>query len=128
MTYLIDASAIICMLWDEPGADAVIEKADGACMSAVNFSEVSIRLARDGLDPRELLEDVLEFGIDVLDFDFRCFMRLIDVQAYERRSGVRLSLGDRCCLATAMAEDLAILTADREWSHFADLADIHFVR
>ena len=128
MIYLIDASAIICMLWDEPGADVVIERADRACMSAVNFSEVSIRLARDGLDPRELLEDVLEFGIDVLDFDFRCSMRLIDVQAYERRSGVRLSLGDRCCLATAMAEDLPILTADREWSRFADLVDIQFVR
>ena len=128
MTYLIDASAIICLLWDEPGADAVIEKTDGAYMSAVNFSEVSIRLARDGMDPRELLEDVLECGIDVLDFDFRCSMALIDVQAHERRIGVRLSLGDRCCLATAMAEDLPILTADREWSRFADLVDIQFVR
>jgi len=128
MTYLIDASAIICLLWDEPGADAVIAKTDGACMSAVNFSEVSIRLARDGMDPRELLEDVLECGIDVLDFDFRCSMALIDVQSHERRIGVPLSLGDRCCLATAMAEDLPILTADREWSRFADLVDIQFVR
>lgn len=128
MTLLIDASAVICMLWDEPGADVVAARTDGSCMSAVNFSEVSIRLARDGTNPRSLLDDVLEMGLDVLDFDVRCSMRLIDVQAHEQRLGVRLSLGDRCALATALAEGLPVLTADREWARFRDLVDVTFVR
>ena len=125
---LLDASALLAFIQEEQGAEAVDAVLETSLMSAVNFSESAARIAARGIDPRPVLSDILEFGLDVLDFDFRCSMALIDVQAHERRIGVRLSLGDRCCLATAMAEELPILTADREWSRFADLVDIRFVR
>ena len=128
MSVLLDASALLAFIQEEPGAEVVDLALEGSLISAVNFSESATRIAARGIDPRPVLDDILEFGIDVLDFDFRCSMALIDVQAHERRIGVRLSLGDRCCLATAMADDLPILTADREWSRFADLVDIQFVR
>mgnify|MGYP005839926651 FL=1 len=36
---VLDASALLAYLFDEPGADVVAEAlASGACMSAVNFS------------------------------------------------------------------------------------------
>jgi PIN domain nuclease of toxin-antitoxin system len=125
---LLDASALLAFVQAEPGAEIVERALEGSLISAVNFSESATRIAARGIDPRPVLDDILEFGIDVLDFDFRCSMALIDVQAHERRLGVRLSLGDRCCLATAMIEELPILTADREWSRFADLVDIAVVR
>jgi PIN domain nuclease of toxin-antitoxin system len=128
VSVLLDASALLAFVQAEPGAEIVERALEGSLISAVNFSESATRIAARGIDPRPVLDDILEFGIDVLDFDFRCSMALIDVQAHERRIGVRLSLGDRCCLATAMAEELPILTADREWSRFADLVDIQFVR
>jgi len=128
VTVLLDASALLAFIQQEPGAEVVNRALEGSLISAVNLSESATRIAARGIDPRPVLGDILEFGIDVLDFDFRCSMRLIDVQTYERRIGLRLSLGDRCCLATALAEGLPVLTADREWSRFADLVDIQLVR
>lgn len=128
MTVIVDASALIAYIWDEPGADVVDTCVEGGLVSAVNFSEVALRLARDGTDPRPLLDDLLETGLDVLDFTFACSMRLIDVHFAERTIGVRLSLGDRCCLATALNEGVPVLTADREWLRFRDLVDVQVIR
>ena len=128
MTVVIDSSALIAYLWDEPGADTVHSQLEGGLVSSVNFSEVALRLARDGSDPRPLLEDLLDSGLDVLDFTFPCALRLIDVRVAETRRGIGLSLGDRCCLATALAEELPVLTADREWAHFSDVLDVRLIR
>ena len=128
MTVVIDSSALIAYLWDEPGADIVHGQLEGGLVSSINFSEVALRLARDGSDPRPFLEDLLDGGLDVLDFTFPCAMRLIDVRLAETQRGLALSLGDRCCLATAMAEDLPVLTADREWARFSDVLDVHLIR
>lgn len=128
MSVLLDASALLAFIQEEPGSDAVGTVLDGSLISSVNLSESATRIAARGIDPRPVLDDVLEFGLDVLDFDFRCTMRLIDVQAHEQRLGVRLSLGDRCCLATAMVAGLPVLTADREWARLRDLVDVTFVR
>ncbi len=128
MTVVIDSSALIAYLWDEPGADTVHSQLEGGLVSSVNFSEVALRLARDGSDPRPFLEDLLDSGLDVLDFTFPCALRLIDIRLAETRRGLALSLGDRCCLATALAEELPVLTADREWARFGDVLDVRLIR
>ncbi len=47
MTAAIDASALLAMLFAEPGAEAVADViAEGAATSAVNFCEVATVLAR----------------------------------------------------------------------------------
>jgi ribonuclease VapC len=46
---VIDASALLALLQDENGADAVVEAiADGAAISTVNLSEVLAKLAEHG--------------------------------------------------------------------------------
>ena len=52
MTAVLDASAALALLYDEPDADAVADHiADGAVISAVNLSEVATILIRHGRDP-----------------------------------------------------------------------------
>ena len=128
MTVVLDASALLAYLQDEPGSDAVYDVLDGALMSSVNFSEVANRIAARGIDPRPVLDDVLEFALDIVDFTFTCSLRLMDLREWEQRLDVALSLGDRCCLATAMDAGLPVLTADREWRSFQDLVDVRLIR
>ena len=128
MTCVIDSSAVIALLWDEPGSELVSAATDGALMSSVNASEVALRLARDGADPRPTIDDLLELGIDIVDFTFTCGLRLMDLRQWEHRLHLTLSLGDRCCLATAMDLGLPVLTADREWLRFDDIVDVQLIR
>ena len=61
MTAAIDASALLAMLFAEPGAEMVADTiAGGAVTSAVNLSEVATVLIRHNKDPREILDPVRE--------------------------------------------------------------------
>jgi len=128
MTVVLDASALLAYLQDEPGSDTVYDALDGALISSVNFSEVATRVAARGIDPRPVLDDILAFALDVVDYTFTCSLRLMDLREWEQRLGVTLSLGDRCCLATAIDAGLPVLTADRAWRNFQDLVDVRLIR
>jgi PIN domain nuclease of toxin-antitoxin system len=39
-TFVLDASALLCLLFDEPGADRVEARLTRASVSAVNYHEV----------------------------------------------------------------------------------------
>lgn len=111
---VLDASALLALLNDEPGADAV-QKAllSGAFISSVNLAEVVGKLVEVGLSRDETRQVVGGLGLDAKEFD--------SVQGYEAgflrllTTEVGLSLGDRACMTLAIATGLPILTADRSW-------------
>lgn len=52
MIAVLDASAVLTLLYREDGPEAVAELVDGALISAVNWSEVAQKLAQRGVtDP-----------------------------------------------------------------------------
>ena len=53
MTAVLDASALLALLYREPGAEAVEEVLDGAAVSAINWSEVLQTLTQRGLRPAD---------------------------------------------------------------------------
>lgn len=110
--FVLDASAILAEIFDEPGADAVFDALQsGAAMSAVNVAEVAAKLyTADWAD-----EDVaLVFeGIDIVPFDARHALLSGRYRPPTRQLG--LGLGDRACLATASLAQRPALTADRIW-------------
>jgi len=68
VTAVLDASAVLALLFNEPGADTVAEHiAAGATMSTVNLSEVATILIRHGRDPDTVL-DPLQAQVDILAF------------------------------------------------------------
>ncbi|MDE2005310.1 MAG: type II toxin-antitoxin system VapC family toxin [Rhodospirillales bacterium] len=116
---ILDASAVLALLLDEPGAEAVSAAiAEGARMSAVNFAEVATRYVRAGATETDLraLRDGLPVTLVATDAELA--IRAALFSRITREAG--LSLGDRMCLALAQRDGLPVLTADRAWVGVAE--------
>lgn len=122
---VLDASALLAYLRDEPGAEVVSEAiAGGAAVSAVNLAEVLSRVADRGRDPAALVVRMTERGllggaIAVESFTTADAVETARLRPLTRKAG--LSLGDRACLALARRLEAPALTADLAWSEAGDL-------
>jgi ribonuclease VapC len=116
---VLDASALLAYLRDEPGAEVVSETiAGGAAISTVNLAEVLSRSADRGVDPAKLDVRLRESGlldgaITVEPFTAADAIEVGRLRTLTRDAG--LSLGDRACLALAQRLDAPALTADSAW-------------
>jgi PIN domain nuclease of toxin-antitoxin system len=111
---VFDASAILALLRDEPGADGVARYVGDGIISAVNFHEVIKELLRRGV-PNEASLDLL----DALHLDIRPHGREEAIAAaglYPATKQYGSGLGDRSCMALAIAEGLPAMTADLAWA------------
>lgn len=123
---VLDASAVLAVILEEPGAEVVVEALrSGAVMSAVNAAEVASRLHQDGWSESEVAFVFDNLGIEVLPFDREAAL----LSGRYRTLTRRLGLGDRACLATGRVRECPVLTADRSWLEIgiADL-DIRSIR
>lgn len=109
---LFDASALLCLLQGEEGADVVERElvAGGVC-SAANWSEAAQKVLARSRD-WELARGLL--------LGYRLVIEPVLVPDAERaaamwRPGSGFSLGDRLCLATAERLDAVVWTADSSW-------------
>jgi ribonuclease VapC len=110
---VLDSSAVLALLNDEPGADQVEAHLDRAVIAAANLAEVAGKLTDKGLDAREARE-VLSILHDVRPLTAEQALVIGQLRAPTRRLG--LSLGDRACLALAMELGALTLTADTAWA------------
>lgn len=110
-----DASAILAVIFDEPGANTVMEylATPGGEASAVNWSEVGAKLAERGLQEAEIPSELAVFGLDIIPFDEVQANIAAGLRPTTRKLG--LSLGDRCCLALARLHNARVITADATW-------------
>jgi ribonuclease VapC len=67
--HVFDASALLCLLLDEPGADRVDRVLHSACISAADHAEVLARLVDRGQLAEEAVADLHELDLDVIAFD-----------------------------------------------------------
>lgn len=112
---VFDSSAILAIYYDEPGkrkAQELLEEAD-PIISSVNLCEIYTKLLEDGLDAGKISESFDALEIRVVDFDARGALKAAELRARTKRLG--LSLGDRACIALAMENSTAAVTADRNW-------------
>ena len=108
---VLDSSALLAMLFFEPGCERVAELVPRSCMSTVNLAEVLGRLARDGRALDEVLDQIERMGIAWIDFDREVAIGAAALLRPTARWG--LSLGDRACLALARLRNLPAVTAER---------------
>jgi ribonuclease VapC len=123
---VLDSSAIIAWLRDEPGRATVDDQIRSATVSAVNLAEVVGKLVDKGLSPEEAVATASEIPCDVEPFDRALALAAGALRAETRRHG--LSLGDRACLALAKREELPAITADRAWAQVEVGVEIRMLR
>ena len=129
---VLDASALLAYIDDEPGAHVVEERLpDGVLMSAVNWAEVLSKLAERGVSIDRLRERLAGLGILGQSLEIRPFTEEDAAAVGELRPATRalgFGLADRACLALALATRLPVLTPDRAWSEASLAVAVELVR
>lgn len=110
---LLDASAVLAFLANEPSAAAVegaLEDGDAVC-GAANWSEVAQKVRSHGRDWALVRALLLSYGLGVEP------VTQADAEAAATlwQRGAGLSLGDRLCLAQGLRLEATVWTADRTW-------------
>jgi PIN domain nuclease of toxin-antitoxin system len=119
-----DASALLAVLYAEPGAARVLDLLDtpNGIISAVNWSEVAAKLAERGMQQGVIARELAVFGLDVVPFDEAQALLAAALRPTTRALG--LSLGDRACLALAQLHGTQAVTADTTWQQIPAVAVI----
>jgi ribonuclease VapC len=123
---VLDSSALLAYLNDEPGAAAVKASLAGALICSVNACEIATKLFAKKRALEEVRFVLQSSGAEVVDFDFGLAIDAGHLTEMTRGRG--LSLGDRACLALAAREKLPALTADRAWKGVDIGVPIQFIR
>ena len=123
---ILDASALLALLFKEPGHESVAAAADGALASTINLAEVLTRFVRDGHPVAAVVRQLEIYAIKWVPFDDVHAAEVAALWPKTRRAG--LSLADRACLALALDRNLPVLTADRVWTDLGLPIDIRLIR
>jgi PIN domain nuclease of toxin-antitoxin system len=116
---VLDSSALLAYLGDEPGADVVADAiAGGVSMSTINLAETLSTLAARGSDPAKVVDTLTDRGlvngaIAIEPFTTADAIETARLRPLTHEAG--LSLADRGCLALTTRLATVALTADHAW-------------
>ncbi|MRX52022.1 PIN domain-containing protein [Paracoccus sp. S-4012] len=120
--YVLDASALLCLINGEPGADRVAAVLPSAVISAVNLAEVASKLNELGADADTARVLLAPLHLSVVPFDESAAHTTGALRTATRGQG--LSLGDRACLALCVSRSATALTTDKAWSHVNEIVGV----
>ncbi len=123
---MLDSSALLAYLFEEPGADIVAGELVSGVISAVNLGEVATKLIDRGFSPAQVSQTIDDMPLTVHAFEPRDAAGVAFEREATREQG--LSLGDRACLVLARRLNLPALTADRVWADLNLDIEIHLIR
>lgn len=124
--YVLDASALLCLLFREPGAERVEAALSNACMGAANLAEVVAILLDRGADGPASIADLADLDLAIAPLD-RAQAEASGLLRQDTRNA-GLSLGDRCCLALAASIGAKALTTNRAWARLDCDVAVELVR
>jgi PIN domain nuclease of toxin-antitoxin system len=122
---VLDASSLIALVKNEPGADRVERAMPQSVVSAVVMAETLSKLALLGYDAARARTDFATAGMEVVDFGEDAIASVVTLHRLARQD---VSLADRICLALALDRRLPVLTADRAWARLGLPLTIELIR
>jgi ribonuclease VapC len=123
--YVLDASAILALMFAEAGKDRVESVLTEAAVSRVNLTEVLTTLVNRGSPVDESWNDSIELELEIIEFDEAQSIKSAELRPLTKHLG--LSLGDRVCLAVTILEDATAITADKNWDQ-VDVCKVEVIR
>ena len=112
--FVIDASALLAFVRDEPGADRVAAVLSDCVISTVNLGEAVTALVNRGYPAEEARRIMAAVRVDSVPLEPEVALDAGALREPTRSLG--LSFGDRVCLSLAAHMDATALTCDRKWT------------
>jgi PIN domain nuclease of toxin-antitoxin system len=123
---LFDASAVLAVVFREPGAERVVAHlAQGLAPTPVMI-EILSKMAQKGGTVSQARRAVEELGLKWRALGSAVAELAADYLLKFRRNGI--SLADATCLAMADTYNLPVLTGDRKWATLGLDLDIRLIR
>ena len=123
---VLDASALLAFLQNEPGADKVEAVLTRSCISSVNLAEVLSKLVQHGKPLEAVTYQIERLRLPVISFDAADAKIVASLWPPTRASG--LSLGDRACLSLGLRLSVPVFTAERAWANLKIGVDVGLIR
>jgi|SRR5579859_2014147 len=124
---VLDASAILALIQRERGAEKLTDDLmDDAVMGTVNLAEVQFKLIKNGYDPDEAWETTQSLITSTEPYTSEQARIASDLIKKTEKYG--LSLGDRSCLALAIALNAPVYTTEQIWKNLKVGIPIHVIR
>jgi PIN domain nuclease of toxin-antitoxin system len=123
---VFDSSAVLAVLFAEPGSDAVVGLLRNGLLSTVNLVEVHTRLMVQGASPDFAWNRIRNLGCELCSLD-DLQARLAAEMIWQIRP-FGLSLGDRACLALAIQRKATVYTTDSVWKNLSLGIQIEVIR
>ena len=126
MAVVLDASALLAYLREEPGAEVVDGLMADAHMASVNWAEVVQKSLSAGVDVDGMQEDLQALGMRVEPFLPVDGERAGRLWPLTRQHG--LSLADRACLSLGLRLGLTVVTCDQAWAQLPLALEVQLLR
>lgn len=131
MVYVIDASAVMALLRDEPGAERVeelLESVESSSVNAAFISTVNLAELHQKFGPELPGSLIGDSGSVIASAAFTSQHAKQAAEFFDSTKRAGLSLADRACLALAKTMGLPVITADRAWAKVAVGVDVELIR
>jgi len=123
---VFDSTAILAILFDEPGAEKLIGLLQQGLLSSVSLAEIYSRLLLAGRPAAPAWDRVLSMGFEVVHFSSehaRLAGGLMQIGGLPRKTRSQtLSLAERACLALAIERDATVYTTNHAWKNLPGIA------
>lgn len=125
--FVMDASSILALIQEERGSERLTaEIMDDAIISTVNLAEVQSKLVKNGYSADEAWESALSLVTVAVPYTSEQARIAGDLITTTEKYG--LSLGDRSCLALAIALKAPVYTTEQVWRNLKVGIPIHVIR
>jgi ribonuclease VapC len=111
---VFDASAVVAILRNEPGAAFIAPFYGDGLLSAVNLQEAVKILRARGFSVASVSYMIDTLSLEIVPHSMSDAFQAAELVGLTRQYGS--GLGDRTCMALAISRNLPVVTTDRTWT------------